>query len=196
MFFLFVLLFFKTAYFSYADHKGFADYEERFFSFSSGGPDIVSPYGALFLNLALAGSETVVARRQGGQFPDDHRNVFEAIMQNDLIAVVLYVRYSPHVLEEKDHSGFTPLQRASQIGHLGMVEFLVSQGGGRHVIMTNEEGDTALHLTYSVKVAKVLVEAGLDFERENHKGETPLSLARQSGHHELVRYYVSLQEET
>ena len=39
-----------------------------------------------------------------------------------------------------------------------------------------------------VAVVKYLVEAGVDLNPGNHEGGTPLALARQEGHEEVVAY--------
>ena len=187
IFFLFLLLF-KASLFSVFDpHVGGA-------SFLRGGS--ISPLRFYFFNpsqiLSPPPPYTQIFTRQtmGGE-SQSHQNVFEAIRQVDIIAVVLYVKKNPLVLESTDKGGFTPLQRAAQMNHLGIVEFLIEQVGP-HIFMSNKEGNTALHLTRSLDIAKALVEAGLDINQKNLNKESPLSIAKKNKLHELLQYYLSL----
>ncbi len=61
--------------------------------------------------------------------------------------------------------------------------------------MTNKNGETALHLCCgkqpNVELAKVLVLAGASLQIKNALGETPVTLAKRFGNHDLTALFQS-----
>ena len=79
---------------------------------------------------------------------------------------------------------WTPLHLATVSGSSRMVKVLVDAGAPIDAVSCY--GDTPLHLCYEVSSASILLEAGADPDRLNHKGLSPLMNAEKYGYTELA----------
>jgi len=76
-----------------------------------------------------------------------------------------------------DHGGckgWPPLFSACKYGNTAVVEELLCKGA--RIDLCDDKGNTALHHTHWGKpeIAKLLLDAGIDRNKKNDKGETPL----------------------
>ncbi|MBA3455114.1 MAG: ankyrin repeat domain-containing protein [Deltaproteobacteria bacterium] len=74
-----------------------------------------------------------------------------------------------------DHNGWTPLHLAARHGSIRLVRYLLSRGVARS--QPDEDGNTPLHLTTDVAMAKLLVTRGANLGAANEEGMTPLHSA-------------------
>jgi ankyrin repeat protein len=85
---------------------------------------------------------------------------------------------------------WSPLMAASFQGHTDIVELLLAHGGGQYIdYQPSDYGSTALHyacISGRAGMVRVLLGAGASPHVENHDGDTPLSMAVESGHEECV----------
>jgi ankyrin repeat protein len=88
-------------------------------------------------------------------------------------------------IEARNKKGLTPLFTATEKGRHEIVRLLLRKGAKPDAM--DDEGDTALHLTYSEDVAMALIDCGANIEARNKKGLTPLFTATEKGRHEIVR---------
>jgi ankyrin repeat protein len=76
-------------------------------------------------------------------------------------------------LTAADENGYTLLHAAASYNHLGMVQFLISNGADIHAV--DKDGDSVLHYAGNVASAKMLVEVGqANLARTNAQGKTAL----------------------
>eukprot|EP00752_Nemacystus_decipiens_P009050 g8080.t1 len=82
-------------------------------------------------------------------------------------------------IDQGDPAGYTPLMRASFMGHLHVARILLSRGGSPSVAC--DDGCTALHYSTQeghLAITKMLVDAGADLQAKTCAlGHTPLHLA-------------------
>jgi ankyrin repeat protein len=76
-------------------------------------------------------------------------------------------------LTAADENGYTLLHAAASYNHLGMVQFLISNGADIHAV--DKDGDSVLHYAGNIASAKMLVEVGqANLARTNAQGKTAL----------------------
>ena len=86
-----------------------------------------------------------------------------------------------------DDNGWTPLAYAARAGQVHVAETLVAKGAA--LDCTDQEGNTLLHhaaLSKEGPMACWLLERGLDVNATNHAGETPILLAVEANHPDVV----------
>jgi uncharacterized protein len=89
-------------------------------------------------------------------------------------------------IDAVDDDGFTPLSTAVGSGHVKLVKFLYSKGSK---IDKKICGSTYLHLAIAyerVPLVKFLLEAGAKVNAKDDEGETPYSVAQQTGNIKIV----------
>lgn len=93
-------------------------------------------------------------------------------------------------IDQRDHdqNGSTPLMMAATFGHPQVVTVLLNKGA--NVSITVDDGATALHCSAQggyLAATKLLVKASANLEAKlNTTGYTPLQLAAQYGHSEIM----------
>ena len=78
-----------------------------------------------------------------------------------------------------DKTGETPLHKATQLGNLKMVKYLIKAGA--QMEEKNSKGKTSLHLAAvygKSEIVKHLIEKGAMIEAQTNNGRTPLHLAK------------------
>jgi len=86
-----------------------------------------------------------------------------------------------------DQGGWTPLYRASGMGHIDVVKLLLEKGA--HIEAADRGGQTPLYRASGIghiDVVKLLLEKGAHIEAANRGGQTPLHWASASGHIDVV----------
>lgn len=112
-------------------------------------PDLVNRYGAAPVHYAIA---------------------------DELIDVAwILLRATGAKISIADNNGWTPLHLAARQGSIRLVRYLLSRGVARS--QPDEEGNTPLHVTTDVAVAKLLVTRGANLGATNEEGMTPLHSA-------------------
>lgn len=84
---------------------------------------------------------------------------------------------------------WTPLHLAAVSGSSRMVKVLVDAGAP--IDAPSCYGDTPLHLCYEVSSARILLQAGADPDRLNHKGLSPWMKAEKYGDTEVAAFIKS-----
>jgi hypothetical protein len=116
-------------------------------------------------------------------------SMWRAAREGDLAEVQRLVGHDPGLLDARDGHGMTPLVwAASKEGHVGVVRWLLDQGGG--IDERDDDGDTALRLACynaDTPVVRLLLERGADPTIADNEGSTPLMSASLHGHLEVVR---------
>ena len=94
----------------------------------------------------------------------------------ELLGVVWPLNYLTQLLEETDDaSGRTPLLIATEKNDLPAVEMLLGAGADRKA--TDYTGRTALHLATTVEMVRLLMQAGLDPNVKDGRGESAFDCA-------------------
>ena len=94
----------------------------------------------------------------------------------ELLGVAWPLNYLTQLLEETDDaSGRTPLLIATEENDLPAVEMLLGAGADRKA--TDYTGRTALHLATTVEMARLLMQAGLDPNVKDGRGESAFDCA-------------------
>ncbi|KAL4402954.1 putative ankyrin-repeat protein [Malassezia pachydermatis] len=91
-------------------------------------------------------------------------------------------------LDDKDHSGWTPLMIAASAGARRIVSLLIARGADVHA--GNHKRITALHYASSknhADVVRALLEAGADVNALDGANQRPLHRAASAGHDAIVR---------
>jgi uncharacterized protein len=100
-------------------------------------------------------------------------NIWIAASDNNIDTVKEYISSGKCTANDKDPNGYTPIHAAASYGHLELLDYLMSQGG--NINITDEEGDTPLHVVEDASVAKVIVEQYNGNVRiQNNDGQTAL----------------------
>ncbi len=120
------------------------------------------------------------------------QDIFRAVMSGDLSQAKILLEEHPEWANATSWGGWTPLHRASQFGHVDIVDLLISKGGCLEA-RTNE-GFTPLFsaiIGQKSDVVKQLIDKGADVFAVRNDGETPLHLAAAMGQKDLVDLLIS-----
>ncbi|KAL4648225.1 ankyrin repeat domain-containing protein 46 isoform X1 [Arapaima gigas] len=94
----------------------------------------------------------------------------------------------------RDHRGRTALHLATAHGHLEICRLLHKFGADMQA--TDCQGNTALHQCGHMNIVQFLVSSGLSVDICNHKGATPLVLARRRGvNKDTINFLEYLEEQ-
>ncbi len=112
---------------------------------------------------------------------------------NDVIQLLVENSSGEGVLDQRDIYGITPLHLAVRLGHMRVVETLLSEKRKVDVNAYDNDGWTALHLACeigNVEMAKLLLDAGAQVDSQNKYGRTPLHWACEKNHFPVVKLLV------
>jgi ankyrin repeat protein len=183
-------------------------------------PNPRAPYfwSVVDANIALTSHESIVSAQQAAidafvaEFGNDVRAVdpnpsvpgdegsagetllHKAIRFNKDIAIVKFLVSEGADVNAKNSIDTTPLREAVFRRNIEVARFLISEGAD--VNAKNNVGATPLHFAARQNMpvfARLLVSNGADVNAGDNWGHTPLSLARDSGHTEMVAYLESVQ---
>lgn len=116
-----------------------------------------------------------------------------AVEDNQVEITRLLLKYGADPRATSGTEATTLLNDAARLCHVEMTSFLLKKGADPN--RTDADGDTALmsavHGAYmgprAIRTIRILLDAGADKLRQNHAGESPLSLARSKGLRGIVR---------
>ena len=97
-------------------------------------------------------------------------------------------------LKEDPKLGGSALSRAVHLGHEGIVRLLLDKDGMDISSATWSDGRTVLHITAfkgNATLTRLLLEKGIDPNAQDDKGRTPLYLAAEDAHEDVVEVLVS-----
>ncbi|KAI8821433.1 ankyrin repeat-containing domain protein [Fimicolochytrium jonesii] len=112
----------------------------------------------------------------GLELPDYSRtNIWLAAAEDRSDLVEHFLKYggpdgTPLAPDVKDENGYTPLHAAVSYSNIQIIKMLVTQYNA-DVNVTDNDGDTPLHVCETVEAAECLKELGADMTRENDEGK-------------------------
>ncbi|MEM8938891.1 MAG: ankyrin repeat domain-containing protein [Bacteroidota bacterium] len=115
-------------------------------------------------------------------------NLTNVIRNEQLDELTEAIKSNPHLVNQPDERGFTPLVLATYLGKETVARLLIENGAdidARDAMM----GNTALMgvcFKGAVKLAQLLIEKGANTALKNNNGETALDFAKNGGHQEIV----------
>ncbi|KAJ2752479.1 hypothetical protein GGI19_003803 [Coemansia pectinata] len=99
-------------------------------------------------------------------------NIWTATGDGDMARVEQLVEADKTLVNAKDQSGYTPLHAAASWKQPKLLEFLIKNGGD--VNITDNDGDTPLHICEDLECAQLLLDNGANPEAENDEGLSPV----------------------
>ncbi|KAJ2882648.1 hypothetical protein H4R27_003309 [Coemansia aciculifera] len=99
-------------------------------------------------------------------------NIWTATGDGDMARVEQLVEADKTLVNAKDQSGYTPLHAAASWKQPKLLEFLIKNGGA--VNITDNDGDTPLHICEDLECAQLLLDNGANPEAENDEGLSPV----------------------
>ncbi|KAJ3161133.1 hypothetical protein HDU86_007755 [Geranomyces michiganensis] len=126
-------------------------------------------------------------------FPQtDHTNVWIAAADGRVDLVEHFLKTggpngTPLSPDVKDDSGYTPLHAAAAYSNIPLINLLVSTYGS-NVNITDEDGDTPLHVCETVEAARRLKELGADLTLKNDEGKRAIESAYEEERDDIVEY--------
>ncbi|KAJ2020709.1 hypothetical protein GGI13_005081 [Coemansia sp. RSA 455] len=99
-------------------------------------------------------------------------NIWTATGDGDMARVEQLVEADRTLVNAKDENGYTPLHAAASWKQPKLLEFLIKNGGD--VNITDNDGDTPLHICEDLECAQLLLDNGANPEAENDEGLSPV----------------------
>lgn len=106
------------------------------------------------------------------------QEIFEAVMDNDLVKVKALIEKDTSIINVKDNAGNTLLHNAAIAGSAVIAELLISKGAD--INSKNSQQNAPLHeslINGKNEVAKLLIEKGCELQGQNSEGKTPVHYA-------------------
>lgn len=121
-------------------------------------------------------------------------NIWVAAADNKIALVKSLIESGKYRPNSADPNGFTPIHAAASYGNLELLRYLLDNGGDPNV--QDSDGDTPLHHTESLDVAKVLVqEYSANYRLKNKDGFTVKEyFIEENEFPELIRFFTILEQ--
>ncbi|MGV8122270.1 MAG: ankyrin repeat domain-containing protein [Candidatus Xenobiia bacterium LiM19] len=123
---------------------------------------------------------------------EKYSNIFRAIEANDLQAMKDFLKKNPSLININDNIGRSPIHCAAGLGHLGIVEILISQGADNNA--KDNFGYTPLHCAAKggyIKTVELLISQCADINERENLGLSPLHWASAEGNIEVAKLLIS-----
>ena len=117
-------------------------------------------------------------------------SLHDAAEGGNIIAVKRHLAAGSDIESKCIDCGGTALGHAARNGHMGIVEFLISNGADVNV---NIDG-TPLHpaaFKGDKEIAELLISKGADVDAKDENGDTPLNWAAAGGHKEIAELLIA-----
>ena len=141
----------------------------------------------IFLLLALL-SRALVAPQAPVELSNEE--LLSHVDAGDLQALSAVLDASPSLVNYQNEGGHTLLHRAASLGHLEVVQYLITNLGADLVLPNMViNGFHALHWSCSnghEQVVKLLLDSGAPIEARDFNGRTPLMIACERGHRAIA----------
>lgn len=121
-------------------------------------------------------------------------DIFEGAALGDEHVISIILARRPDSVNDYAADGFTPLGLAAFFGHLETVKQLLRAGADPNLPSKNRLGVIPLHSALangSKEIARVLIEAGSDVNRQSKEGWTPLHYTAHNGDRETSEFLLS-----
>ncbi|KAJ3114871.1 hypothetical protein HDU96_001532 [Phlyctochytrium bullatum] len=122
----------------------------------------------------------------------DSTNIWIAASDGDLDTVKAFVEAGIHP-NTKDENGYTAIHAAASYGHIGLLEYLLANGGDPNV--TDNDGDTPLFFSEIASIANCLLQHGADATIRNHDGYLAIETASEEERDEVVELLQNITPE-
>lgn len=117
--------------------------------------------------------------------------IFKACAEGDWYPVWFLRTNNGADLNARNDNGATPLIIACVYGHLKVVQVLMENGTDINKSLPKDDGYTPLFIACMngrLDVARLLVEKGADMNKATKMGDTPLKIAQEMEHVEVVAF--------
>lgn len=113
-------------------------------------------------------------------------SLIAAAAEGDTRRVEQLLKYSPHLLNQPNPSGVTPLMVAAERGHVSVIRDLVASGAELEA-NSNTSGTALISAVGHPEIVQVLISAGANVNCRTGDGSTALMYAVISGSVEVVQ---------
>lgn len=96
-------------------------------------------------------------------------NIWTAASEGSLDRVRYWIETEHLSPSVRDDNSYTPIHAAASWGHEDILRYLITERAG-DVNTVDDDGETALFVVEEERMAKVLVELGVDTTRKNEEG--------------------------
>ncbi len=129
-------------------------------------------------------------------------DIYRAIEDGDAAKAIRILNVNPDYINKKDQEfGRTPLHLAVEFGEIDMIRALLTEDSLRQksdVNVSDKQGLTPLHIALHCKdkdALEILAKHGADFTITDNYGRTPLFMAVELEHLELILFLLELDDE-
>ncbi|KAF9106727.1 hypothetical protein BGX27_009042 [Mortierella sp. AM989] len=113
-------------------------------------------------------------------------NIWLAASDGDLKAVKSFIEEKGVSIDAQDENGYSALHASTSYGHVELISYLLEKGA--NVNIQDPDGDTPLFVCETVKIAKMLVNAGADATHVNEEDITAAENAEEQEWLEVAHY--------
>lgn len=172
------------------DNKGFTPLTAAGKPQDNWGLKITGEDGEIIYQVFQKQNQPYILKLLAEHIDNSDINILDAASLGDIEKVMTLVMDDPSLVESVDEYGYTALHRASSLGHIEIVRFLISRGAD---VNSRANDETPLYIAArygNVEIAELLIKAGADPNARDDCNSTPLHEAVTSGP-EMIRLLVS-----
>ncbi|PVU93151.1 hypothetical protein BB559_003431 [Furculomyces boomerangus] len=113
------------------------------------------------------------------------RNIWIAISNGDLEPVKSFIQNKEATVDSQDDNGYSCLHAAASWKNSEITKYLLDNGA--NVNITDNDGDTPLHMCESAECALLLLKAGADAKILNNEGKTAVDSILENKEFEVAK---------